>query len=147
MAASSEAFGTCGAERKLPSTVTVCVPAALKLSVPSGEWLTAPARKWYHTVPGPSVVMSPTSCTLPAQAPASLSGTSRRRTAVTFPVSACAGRAAGGFANHAQTPSPTNIHLETHEFFKHRPPASLSLLPEVSDPARSAVQRWESREC
>jgi hypothetical protein len=29
----------------------------------------------------------------------------------------CAARAAGALASHAQTPSPANIHVETHEFF------------------------------
>ena len=61
MMAIKEVFGTLGVRMYSASKVTVCVPAALKLTLPSAEplFLTAPARNSYHTVPGPSVVISP----------------------------------------------------------------------------------------
>jgi len=58
MMAMNDAAGTRGVAVIVPSVVTVCVPALLKLADPSGEWLTDPARNRYHTIPGPLVVIS-----------------------------------------------------------------------------------------
>src|ERR1035441_6130711 len=83
MMAMNDAEGTPGVKVIVPSVVTVWVPAALKLTDPSGEWLTAPERKRYHTIPGPSVVISATNCIGRGHAPSYWSGTRCRRTSVT----------------------------------------------------------------